>query len=322
MKTRLVVATLIAVAIVAAIAAKNRGGTPRSGSAEAASTDFDAHWHDGKAEVNGYRLELTRYGQNRTGQAAAIYVTEPFSARRLVKVENPEESSGDTFDALKLNLTRDFQTGVYDYNTMVSVFVRSSDFTPVKVSFASTEWCGNVYEELRRTGNGWRQTISSYFEDESGSATLDRPSGGLLEDELWIRLRGLRGPFLEPGETREVPFLPGTFHRRLAHRPAKWTTATIERLKGAERVTVPAGSFECAVYVLRLDDREGYYHVETEYPHRIVVWDWRAANTGGRPGGVERGELTGTDRVVYWELNRNGDQKNLKRLGLRPIPIP
>jgi hypothetical protein len=322
MKTRFVVAGLIAVAIVAAIAARDRSGKNSSGNAQAAPTDFDTHWHDGRAEVDGYRLEVSRYGQHRTGQAAAIYVTEPFSSRHLVKVDDPKADARDTFDALKLNLTRDFQTGIYDYNTMVSVFVRSSDFSPVKVSFTSTEWCGNVYEEMRRTGNDWRQTVSSYFEGETGTANLSRPSSGLLEDELWIRLRGLREPFLEAGETREIQLLPGAFHRRIAHRPAKWATATIERLKRTESVNVPAGNFECDVYVLRLDDREGYFHVESAYPHRIVVWDWRSANTNGRPAGVERGELTGSDRVVYWEMNRNGDQKNLKRLGLRPIPIP
>jgi len=84
MSPRLIVAVVIAVVIIAAVAARNRENPRRSGTAEAASTDFGAHWHDGKAELDGYRLELTRYGEHRTGQAVAIYVTEPFSATTVL----------------------------------------------------------------------------------------------------------------------------------------------------------------------------------------------------------------------------------------------
>ncbi len=112
-----------------------------------AATDFETYWHDGKAELNGYRLTVSRYGQPRTGRAVAIYVTEPFSKSKRVKVDDPTKNPGGVEDVLKLNLVRDFQTGIYDYNTMVSVFVRSADFSPVKTSFSSAEWCGHVFEE-------------------------------------------------------------------------------------------------------------------------------------------------------------------------------
>ena len=107
----------------------------------AADPDFGRYWHDGRAELDGYRLTLTRYGQTRRGQCVMIYVTEPFSESLRVKVEDPSARPSDTFDALKLNLVRDFQTGIYDYNTMVSVFVRSADFSPAKITFTSAEWC-------------------------------------------------------------------------------------------------------------------------------------------------------------------------------------
>src|SRR5688572_26609928 len=114
------------------------------GTLRAHADQFDSHWHDGKAELDGYRLTVSRYGQERTGTAVMIFVTEPFSTSKHVKVDNPRANPADTFDALKLNLVRDFQTGIYDYNTMVSVFVRSDTFAPVKVSFSSAEWCGHV----------------------------------------------------------------------------------------------------------------------------------------------------------------------------------
>ncbi len=169
-------------------------------SALAADPDFGSHWHDGRAELDGYRWTVTRYGESRTGQCVMIYVTEPFSESKKVKVNDPSRNPRDTFDALKLNLVRDFQTGIYDYNTMVSLFVRSDDFEPVKISFSSAEWCGHVYEELLFGPRRINERYFSYFEGETSSETIDRKTDGVSEDNLFIRLRGLRGDYLEPGE--------------------------------------------------------------------------------------------------------------------------
>ena len=139
----------------------------------AGDPDFSAYWHDGKAEIDGYRLTVSRYGESREGTAVAIYVTEPFSDSKRVKANDPAKNPEDSFDVLKLNLVRDFQTGIYDYNTMVSVFARSSDFTPVKITFTSAEWCGHVYEELLLGPGGITGQFYSYFEDESGPRSLE-----------------------------------------------------------------------------------------------------------------------------------------------------
>ncbi len=287
--------------------------------AHAADPSFDDFWHDGRAELDGYRLTVSRYGEPRAGQAVMICVTEPFSESRRVKVEDPSKHPADTFDALKLNLVCDFQTGIYDYNTMVSVFVRSRDLEPVKVAFSSAEWCGQVYEEMLIHPGRIAQQVSSYFEDESRTETLARPAGGLLEDELWIWVRGLRGEPLKPGERRRLPFLPGTLHRRLAHRPAAWSSADLERLAAPERIEVPAGAFTARVYVVRVaDGREGRFWVEQAYPHRILKWSWQAPDARPGLGGVDGGALTGSARLRYWSLNRNGDESYLKTLGLSP----
>ena len=39
------------------------------------SNAFWAHWGDGRAEMNGYRLIQPRYGAPRTGTALLIFVT-------------------------------------------------------------------------------------------------------------------------------------------------------------------------------------------------------------------------------------------------------
>lgn len=299
--------------------------------ASAISADplFGAWWHDGKAELDGYRYTVTRYGQTRHGQAVLVYVTEPFSKSKNVKVDDAARNPRDTFDVLKLNLVRDFQTGIYDYNTMTSLFVRSADFEPVKVSFSSTEWCGNVYEELKLDPGLVSQRLSSYFEDESASREERRPRGGVLEEELFVKLRGLNGEFLRPGESRTVPMLPSAFRRRLTHQPFRWSEARIERLPATRTIVVPAGRFETRVYLVRLaNGAEGTFFIESGYPHRMVRWEWKVAMATGKASPTamwardanDSGELTGSQRLEYWKLHGEGDERYLAKLGLKPLP--
>ncbi len=269
---------------------------------------FESHWRDGKAEIDGYRLVVSRYGQDRAGTAVMIFVTEPFNLSKRVKEDRPPANPRDTVDVLKLNLVRDFQTGMYDYNTMASVFVRASDFQPVKVSFSSAEWCGHVYAEMIFHSSRIRGMYASYFEDESGPISLPRPRGGITEDELFIALRGLRGDFLPAGETRSMPYLPGLFFTRLSHQLLGWTVAEITRDATTHSVTVPAGVFEAILYDVGIDGgRRGQFYIETAYPHRIVKWSL--------PPDVN-GELTGSTRLPYWKLNGEGDESYLKDIGL------
>jgi len=291
----------------------------------AAGDDFDGHWRDGKAELDGYRLTVTRYARPRTGQAVMIFVTEPFSVSKLVKTDDPSRNPDDTLDVIKLNLVRDFQTGLYDYNTMTSVFCRTADFEPVKITFSSAEWCGHVYEELLPGPDRVRGRLSSYFEGESAPLDLPARPGGVVEDSLFIQLRGLRGqPYLEPGRPRQVDFLPGAMTRRLRHQPLAWTTAEIERLADRERISVPAGDFDTIVYVVRVaDGRLGRFHIEAAAPHRVVRWSWGTSlQTFAPPEAGESGELTGSERLAYWQLHDNGDERHLEALGLQPLPSP
>jgi hypothetical protein len=261
----------------------------------AVAGDFDSYWHDGKAELNGYRMKISRYGETREGKGVAIYVTEPFSESRRVKLDDPGKNPGDVVDALKLNLVRDFQTGVYDYNTMVSVFVRTKDLSPLKISFSSAEWCGHVFEELIFTPGQVSGFYNSYFEGETGKRDLAWPNNGITEDSLWILLRGLRGEFLKPGQKKTVPMLTGTYYGRLAHKPPAWAEARIER--------------DGNVYTVTASDRTGKFVIEPEYPHRITRWEmWPDISA----------ELTGSVRLEYWRLHNTGDERYLKQLGIEP----
>jgi hypothetical protein len=285
--------------------------------------DFGPYWHDGNAEIDGYRLTVLRYGKQRVGQGVQIYVTEPFSVAKHVKVDDPARNPADTFDALKLNFVRRFQTGIYDYHTMVSLFSRSQDFSPVKVAFTSSEWCGAVYDEMTFTGRRLSRRFSSYFEDESASQSDDVPRDGVVEDNLFILLRGLRGAYLNPGEKRSVSLLPSPFYTRLTHQRPAWTGATVERLARTESVRVPAGTFRVDVYVVNAaDGRKGRFLIERDYPHRVIRWAWKAAPSSERQawlGGIDSGELTGSARLPYWKLHDADDESYLKRLGLKSV---
>jgi len=112
---------------------------------------FWSHWGDGQAEIATYDLTMPRYGEARAGSAVAIFVTEPFSAETRVKAGG-SVGKADRFQAIKLNLVKDFATGIYDYNTMLSAFVAVESSAgmiagqPAKLSYSSQEWCGHVYQ--------------------------------------------------------------------------------------------------------------------------------------------------------------------------------
>lgn len=276
--------------------------------AGATDAEFDGMWHDGRAELDGYQLVVSRYGEVRRGTCVMVYVTEPFSESKRVKVDDAAKNPGDTFDALKLNMIRDFQTGIYDYNTMVSVFVRTDDFSTKKISFSSAEWCGHVYEELLFRPNEITGHYYSYFEDESGPLDIDAVEGGVAADALFILLRGLRRDYLAPGETQAVKLLPSVYAGRLSHRRPQWVGAKISRRADSKKVKVPAGEFAAMVYDLETaDGGSGTFYIETAYPHRIVRWEMLPD---------VRAELAGSARLSYWKLNHNGNESYLSELGL------
>ena len=312
-------AALLLLATLALPAAPRPAVSAPAASVPAAKGDpaFGSWWHDGKAELDGYLLTVDRYGAPRRGRAVAIFVTEPFSGTRHVKLDAPDKTPADAVEVLKLNMSRQFQTGIYDYSTMLSVFSQTRDFRPLKIAFSSSEWCGQVYEELNFWSGFIQQKIFSYFEGESSEGKQPSPATGVAEDNLFILLRGFHGPFLKPGEQRAVPFFTSAFYRRLAHQNGKWANASIQRLPAPESVTVPAGRFVADVYLVRpADGREGRFHVERAYPHRIVRWSWRAPAGATGPGGTDMGELTGTTRLDYWRTHDPGDEKLLQSIGL------
>lgn len=282
---------------------------------------FWAHWSDGKAELSGYDLVFPRYGELRRGTAVAIFVTEPFSDSARVKADPGKHPKSDEVPVMKLNLVLDFQTGVYDYNTMTSTFVTLAPHggrpagEPTKVSFSSQEWCGHVWHQLLFDDTKVREVSHSYFDGEADAArSLERPARGVSEDALWFWARGLASPRLASGEKLELPFLPSLMSARLAHVPLSWQRVTLEALPGSTTIEVPAGSFE--VEVRKATSSDGLvrtYYVEKAAPHRVVRFE---ASDG------TRADLRGSARLAYWQLNQEGGERALEQLGLKAPAAP
>ena len=223
---------------------------------------FAQYWYAGKAEVNSYDLQQSRYGQTRSGDAVLVFVTEPFLEEQQVKADDP--NNGGAVTVLKTNAMRKFHTGIYDYSTMLSVFTPvSTDRYPktLKTTFSGQDWCGQVFQQLNLDGGNYRTEVRSYFETE-GDAN-ERMKATLLEDELLNRIR------LDPTAlpTGTVDLIPGALYARLLHR---------DQTPKQTRVALDEGNQTTTLTVEYLHvDRTLRVEFETRFPHKILNWSER-----------------------------------------------
>ena len=180
------------------------------------SEAFRQYWYGGVAELTGYHLEQSRYGEIHEGEAVLVYVTEPFSASKQVKLDEPGRAEADKVSVLKLNFSKKFLTGIYPYSLMSSIFTpvqRDQYPHSLKVTTTSQEWCGHTFMQLNRREAGYAAQLYSYFESEGDRSTT--VPDVLLEDELWTQLR------LDPSAipTGELRLLPSSMYLRLSHQP-------------------------------------------------------------------------------------------------------
>jgi hypothetical protein len=248
---------------------------------------------------------------NRTGSAVLVFVTEDFSDSRRVKADPGKHPAADVYPVMKLNVVRQFPTGIYDYNVMTSVFARVAPGWPVaKVSFSSQEWCGHVWHQLLPGPGRVDGLLHSYFDGEADAKDeLPLPAGGVFDDVLPIVVRGWNGEYLKAGESRTVAFLPSLMSSRLAHKPLAWTRATITRSAAPSDVKVPAGRFKAWTWTVAQDGGPVFtYLVEAAPPYRLLR---RSSDAG------DDMVLLGSSRQSYWKLNGPGGERYLKELGLQ-----
>lgn len=260
---------------------------------------FGTHWFQGKAELNTYTLEQSRYGETRKGKAVVIFVTEDFDPKALVK---DEDGRGPSVGVLKMNQIRRFTTGVYDYSMMLSTFTqRQSASGPrtLKTTASVQDWCGHAWLQMDRRGDGFGFTGHSYFEGENQeSGKLAEVT--LLEDELLTRVR--LGPKALP--TGQVQAVPSSFDSRLRHYPLQVETASAK---------LGSGDGDSGTYTLTFPRlrREVIVRFGAAFPHTILGWE---EVVGGRT--TAKATLSKTEMAPYWSQNGERDAGRRAPLGL------
>lgn len=269
-----------------------------------ASSEFWDHWGDGKAELSSYEGEMRRYGELRDAETVLIYVTEPHDRRDWIKENDaPEEHE---VNVMKLNHVLTFQTGIYPYSIMTSVFSPVDDwgrarFQPAKIVLSSQEWCGNVWHGVWPGPDRFYSEIRSYFDSEGESSSIVEASEETLyQDGLLIQLRELDGEF-NGGEDWKGKIVPSLWANRKAHTDLEPVSATIER-KDAE-----LDGTKVTRFVLEYGDTTITYDIEKADPHRVLRW---------KHSNGSHFRLQKTKRLPYWRLNNPGGKKHRKQIGL------
>ncbi len=262
-------------------------------------------WKSGKAEISSYTLEQERYGGMHSGYAILIFVEEPFSASKQVKIDDWQNAGQDRVDVLKLNLTQHFLTGVYPYSMMLSVFTPVNvDAHPrtLKTTASIQEWCGMTFSQMNLRGAKFAATGFSYFEQE-GDTTYEIEADW-LEDELWTKLR-LKPQSLPQGNFRMIP---GAFHARFYHRSQRPLIATGSWSEGETEKTYELHFLEPPTRTLRIT-------TEKAWPHAITGWT-ETLHTSEGSKITTRAIRRKTLLLDYWNRNGIRDRALREQLGL------
>ncbi|MEB2778585.1 hypothetical protein SYJ56_24970 [Algoriphagus sp. D3-2-R+10] len=264
--------------------------------------EFASRWYQDKAEINVFELKQMRYGEEREGEAVMIFVTEDFSKRKQVKLDNPSDAGKDAMKVMKLNMTRDFVTGVYPYHTMLSVFTPVyADLKSPKITASVTEWCGQSFMQLNSKNNKYSVKLFSYFESE-GDQELS--ISAMAEDEIFNLIR--LNPDLVP--TGHLILIPSLIYNRFTHHPLNSQSAVISKRK--------TGSNQAEVEVIYEEiGRKLLIKYVDAFPYEIMSWQ----ETQTKEDGTE--EVTSAVRksvqmLDYWRKNGLQNESIRKILGL------
>ena len=283
--------------------------TLASNTAIAQNQEWKDYWYNGDAELTSFNLKQARYGAYYEGQAVQIFVTEPFSKSKLHKLNNPSSSPKDAVSVLKLNFTRDFNTGIYPYKTMQSVFtpaeLQSGDQS-LKLTTSVQEWCGHMFMQLNaREEGGWAAESFSYFDGE-GEMDLDL-DGVFLEDEVWTRIR-INPETLPTGEFEAIP---SNLALRLNHLPVKTYKATASMQNSEDGLQE---------YLLEFPEIERSLRVSfgADFPFAIEGWKESFPSGYGAGRQILTTEATRLKSIKldYWSRNRPDDSGYRDMLGL------
>lgn len=279
----------------------------RENQGKAISGEFSNYWFQGKAELTSYTLSQARYGEMREGEAVLIFVTEDFSKSKQVKLDDPFKNSNDAVKVLKTNMTRKFNTGLYPYSMMESVFTPLDRYhypNSLKLTTSSQEWCGHTFSQLNLDGNKFAFSGKSYFESEGDEEiNLDK---ALLESEIFNLIR--LGPDRLP--SGEVEIIPSGFFLRLSHTDVEVQKAILTLKKGGETNTLEINYSGI--------ERKVAIEFASKFPYKIIDWKESYKSGFGKNAKVMTTTATKKKTILldYWTKNQVSDSTYRKKLEL------
>lgn len=266
-------------------------------------------WYDGNAEINVYETQQARYQDIHPGHTVLIFVTEDFLTDKQVK--NETYTSDASTSVLKTNQVIKFETGVYDYSIMTSVFspVEKKKYPrTLKITTSSQDWCGQSYTQLNHAENSYRVSQFSYFESEGDRQfSVDDL---LTEDEIFNQIR------LNPGHlpTGEKAILPGTVFTRLKHIEYKPYPVQLTR-NPFGGTGFPGDNLEVYQVIFPEFDRTLEIIYESDFPYHIAGWtDTYAVASGEKLTSISK--RISTKRMPYWSQHDLEDHHLRAELGL------
>lgn len=277
---------------------KDRDSTKNTAKLEQEFTDY---WYSGKAELSSYELKQSRYGEIRTGEVVLVFVTEPFSLKKQVKLDDPTKAGKDHVSVLKLNQVRKFKTGIYDYSIMTSTF------TPVdlqqypntlKSTTSIQEWCGHTFTQFNLSKNKYHVKQFSYFEAD-GDSESEIPVA-ILEEELMTRLRINKGQL----PLGEVDLIFSTLYSRFSYQKQEVSKATISKLESQDLLhyTIKYINYNRKITIA----------VQKKFPHKIESW-----TEDDGDGLITEAKLKKSLNEPYWNQKKNSDQIKRDELQLQ-----
>jgi len=271
---------------------------------ETSPQQINDFWFSG-AELNRYELTQSRYGDEHPGHAEFIFVTEPFDLQQQVKSDH---GGAGVVPVLKLNALRTFNTGLYSYRTMESVFTPIGPLNAphaVKTTLSVQDWCGQIFSQINRSSGKWRLRSFSYFQSDGDVDRVIDIDGAWLEENLFVAAR-LNPAALPRGNFRAMP---SQMFFRFAHRPPQVFDATGQLDVGGNTMT----------YTVRYPDIGRVFTItfDTAFPH--IIREWSEGQEAS--GNMTTARLTHRQmNVNYWRLNDPEHASERKKLGLDPVP--
>ncbi|QRM90695.1 hypothetical protein FG167_16105 [Lacinutrix sp. WUR7] len=261
---------------------------------------FNDYWYSGTAELNSYALKQSRYGEIREGEVVLVFVTEPFSLSKQVKLDNPQEAGIDNVSVLKLNQVRKFTTGIYDYSIVTSTFtpVDAENYPhTLKLNTSIQEWCGHTFTQLNLKEDVYDFKQFSYFEAD-GDEQKDIPVA-LLEDELLTRIRINKGQL----PLGEVDMIFSTIYSRFAYQELKPAKAEISKTESDSIIHYNIAYLNY--------DRKLSIDVENRFPYKILSW-----TEGDGDGLITEAKLKVSLKEPYWNQKKRTDERKREELQL------